>query len=428
MTKRDVLRNVALVLALLTAIGAAWYLIFVPYTLRVAVAPAASEPAQFFTALAHALDREKAPVRLTVLAYPDTRQTAAAIDSGKADLAVVRSDLALPTSGEGVAILHQFMVVLAARPDAEIARFSDLRERKVGVFSQGPGNRTLFEGLAAFYGLTPETITIVPLVSPDEIGKATASREIDALFMAGPRGGRGINRAIRTFQETLGAAPVLIPIHDAAALVRTNPIFTATEIAPGEIRATPPLPAEASATVTFPALIVAHRSLSSKTVYEFTKQLFTLRQTLAGEYTAAARIEALPTERGSPFFVHPGAETYYDATETGFLEPYSDYLWLALFGFGGVASLATWLFSLAFPKRRELVRSEHAELVALMDAARTAPTSAEINKIERRIDQLVAQTSRLIFEGGIDSDQQPAFDLLITRLGAILETRRRELE
>jgi TRAP transporter TAXI family solute receptor len=336
MTKRELLRYIAFVFALLTAIGTAWYILFVPYTLRVAVAPAASEPAQFFTALAHALDREKAPVRLTVQAYSDSRQTAAAIDARKADLAVVRSDLALPTTGDGVAILHQLMVVLAARPDTEIKRFSDLRERKVGVLSQGPGNKTLFEALAAFYDLTPETITIVPLASQDEIGKATASREIDALFMAGPRGGRGINQAIKAFQETLGSAPVLIPIHDASALVRRNPIFTAAEIAPGEIRATPPLPAEATATVTFPALIVAHRSLTSKAVYEFIKQLFTLRQTLAGEYTAAARIEALPTERGSSFSVHPGAETYYDASETGFLEDYSDYLWLALFGFGGV--------------------------------------------------------------------------------------------
>ena len=427
MTKRDVLRNIALVVALMTVMGTAWYIFFVPYTLRVAVAPATSEPAQFFTALAHALDREKAPVRLTVQAYPDNRQTAAAIDAGKADLAVVRSDLALPASGDGVAILHQLIVVLAARPDTGIARFSDLRERKVGVLSQGPANKTLFEGLAAFYGLAPETTTIVPLISLDEIAKATASREIDALFVAGPRGGRGINQAIKSFQDALGSAPALIPIHDAPALVRRNPIFTAAEIAPGEIRVTPTLPTEATAPVTFPALIVAHRSLASKAVYEFTKQLFTLRQTLAGEYTAAARIEALPTERGSAFSVHPGAETYYDATETGLIEKYSDHLWLVVFGFGGVVSLATWLFSLAFPKRRELVRSEHAELVALMDAAREARTFAEIETIERRIDQLVTQTSTLIFDGGIDSDQQPAFDLLLTRLGTILESRRHEI-
>lgn len=35
--------------------------------------------------------------------------------------------------------------------------------------------------------------------------------------------------------------------------------------------------------------------------------------------------------------------------------------------------------------------------------------------------------SGLMFDGGIDAEQQPAFDLLLKRLGAILEVRRREL-
>ena len=427
MTKRDILRYIALGIALLTAIATAWYLLFVPYTLRMAVAPAGGEPAQFLTALAGMLDRQKAPVRLTVLTYPDNRQSAAAIDAGKADLAVVRSDLSLPTTGLGVAILNQLMVVIAARPDQNIARFSDLRGRRVGVLGQGAGNRALFEHLATFYGLPLEAMTIVPLASLDEVSKATTSREIDAAFIVTPRGEQGDIRAAQAFQKALGSAPVLVPVDEAAALVRRNPIFTAAEIAPGEIQASPPIPVAASATVTFHTLIVAHRTLKSKAVYQFTEQLFNLRQTLAGEFQAASYIEALPTERGSPFSVHPGAVTYYDASETGFLEKYSDYLWLGLFGFGTIISLATWLFSLAFPKRRELVFSEHAELIALMDAARVASTLPEIDNIERRVDQLVAQTSKLVFEGSIDSEQQPAFDLLLTRLGTILESRRSEL-
>jgi hypothetical protein len=80
MTKRDVLRYIAPTFALVTAIGASWYLFFVPYALRIAVAPAHSEPAQFLAALARTLEREKAPVRLTVTFYPDNLQTAAIVN------------------------------------------------------------------------------------------------------------------------------------------------------------------------------------------------------------------------------------------------------------------------------------------------------------------------------------------------------------
>jgi hypothetical protein len=210
-------------------------------------------------------------------------------------------------------------------------------------------------------------------------------------------------------------------------LIKRNPTFSADKVAVGEIGATPPMPSEDIAVVTFPSLIVAHRTVPDAKVYEFTKQLFTLRAGLFGQQQAAARIEALPTERDSTFAVHPGAATYFDATETSFIETYSDVMWLALFGFSGVVSMAAWILSLAFPRRRELIQSEHAELVALMDAARAAQTAADIDGIEKRVDQLVAQTSQLIFSGSIDSDRQPAFDVLITRIGQILERRRSEL-
>jgi hypothetical protein len=40
---------------------------------------------------------------------------------------------------------------------------------------------------------------------------------------------------------------------------------------------------------------------------------------------------------------------------------------------------------MAFPKRREMVRSEHAELIALMETARVAPTLFDIDAIDRRM-------------------------------------------
>jgi TRAP transporter TAXI family solute receptor len=425
MNKRDILRYSAF--ALLTAAGVGWYYFFIPHSLRVAVGPAAGEPAQVLAALAQTLEREKAPLRLTVAVHSDNDSASAALGEGKADLAVVRSDGSLPASSVAVAIAHRFIVVLAARPNSGIAKFSDLRGKSLGVIGQGPGNRKLVEMLFVFHGLHPDTTRIVPLASPDRVNTAAAQGLIDALFAAAPRGGDGIARAVAAFQSGVGSSPTLAPLDDAAALAKRNPIFTADKIAPGEIRSLPALPAEEIATVTFPSLIVARRDLADSKIYEFTKHLFMLRLTLAGQFPAAARIEALPTDRDSTFSVHPGAVTYYDASEKAFLENYSDLMWLALFGFSGVVSLAAWLFSMAFPKRREMVRSEHAELIALMETARVAPTLLDIDAIDRRIDQLVAQMSSLMFDGGIDAEQQPAFDLLLKRLGAILEMRRREL-
>jgi hypothetical protein len=426
MTKREVLRYSALVLASTVVAGAIWYWFFVPYTLRIAVGPPTSEPARFFAALAQRLEEENAPLRLVVLSFPDHRSTSAALDNKIADIAIVRSDMGPPQSGLGIAIAHRFVAVLVARPGPD-GDAPDMRKLSVGALGQGPGNLNLFRLLAPSYGLSLDTIKIVALTSPDEIGEAVSSGNINALFVAGPRGGEIIGEAITRFRAATKAPPIVLPMSDSAALIKRYPIFSADKIAAGDIAVTPPLSADEIPTVTFPSLIMARRTLSDAKVYEFTKQLFMLRSGVIGQQQAAARIEALPTDRDATFAVHPGASTYLDADETSFLESYSDVMWLALFGFSGVASVAAWLLSYLFPRRRELVQGEHAELIGLLEAARKADTIEDIDAIESRTDQLVAEASKLMFSGSIDSDRQPAFDILLTRINQILERRRSEL-
>jgi hypothetical protein len=427
MTKREILRYSAFLLASLVVAGAVWYWFFVPYTLRIAVGPPTSEPARFFAALAKSLEQESAPLRLVVLSFPDNQSTAVALDNRKADLAIVRTDSGPPPSGLGIAIAHRFIAALVAQPGPG-GSAPDMNRMAVGVLGQGPGNLKLFELLAASYGLSHNSVRVVALGSPEDIGEAASSGKINALFVAGPRGGEFIGEAINRFRTATKSFPVFVPMSDSSALIKRYPVFSADKIAAGEVTATPPLPGEEISTVTFPSLIMARRTLSNAKVYEFTKQLFTLRAGLIGQQQAAARIEALPTDRDATFSVHPGASTYFDATETSFLESYSDVMWLALFGFSGVVSVAAWLISFAFPKRRELVQSEHSELLGLIGAARNAETLIDIENIEKRIDHLVTQTSQLIFSGGIDTDHQPAFDILLTRLNQILEKRRSDLK
>jgi hypothetical protein len=426
MTKREVLRYSALMLASLVAIGAIWYWFFVPYTLRIAVGPTTSEPARFFAALAKSLELEKAPLRLFVLSFPENQSSSVALDNNKADIAIVRTDAGLPPSGLAIAVAHRFIPILVARPGPD-GTVPDLDKLTVGVFGHRLGNLKLFELLAPSYGLSQDSVRTERLSSVEEIGEAVRSGKVDALFIAAPRGSDILFEAINRFRAAAASPPVFVPISDSSRLIKRHPAFAADKIAGGEISAKPPLPEEETLTVTFPALIVARRTLSNAEVYEFTKQLFTLRSGLMGQQQAAARIEALPTDRDATFTVHPGASTYFDATETSLLENYSDVMWLALFGFSGVASLAAWLLSYAFPKRRELVQGEHSELIGLLEAARKAATFEDIEAIERRTDQLVADASQLIFSGSIDSDRQPAFDILLTRINQILERRRAEL-
>lgn len=74
-----------------------------------------------------------------------------------------------------------------------------------------------------------------------------------------------------------------------------------------------------------------------------------------------------------------------------------------------------------------MVKAEFAELLELMERARAATSTAEIDKIEREIDKLVTVTSQLLFDGSIDDIHQPAFDLILARIETVLEAKRQEL-
>lgn len=427
MTKRDILGYLALALGALTAAGILWYIYFVPYTLKVAVGPPNTEPTELLAAMSAAIERDNASVRLVLVPFANLAETSGALDAHQADLAVVRTDLSLPTSGLAVAIVHQYIALMLARPQANIKRFTDLRNHSVGVVSQGPGNISLLETLMASYGLMRDTTRVVPLTSVDEIAAAIVSGRIDALFVTGPRGGRLITQSFHAFSGAIKGAPVLVPISEAAALVARNPVFALGEIAPGELGITPLVPAKEVQTLTFPALLVASNRLASKAVQEFTRELFSLRHALLAQNPAAGRIEKLSTDRGESFAVHPGAATYYDAEEAGLLSGLSDWFWVGMLGLGGLGSMGAWILSRLFPRRREMVQAEFTELLELMEKARGATSTAEIEKVEREIDKLVTVTSQLLFDGSIDDIHQPAFDLILARIETVLEAKRQEL-
>jgi TRAP-type uncharacterized transport system substrate-binding protein len=426
-TKRDLLGYLSLLLAAIAGAVFIWYMYFVPHTLRIGIFPSGSEPAQFISALAKSLKQQAASVRLVVVPFATNEELTRALESQKLDLAVVRTDDNLPTSVLGVAILHQFVVTTLVRPAIDVKKFSDLKGRTVGVLGRGQSNLKLFETFAGLHGIPVGSIKTRIINTPEALPTIEGADKFDAIFIVAPRGGSGLILTYRAYETLMRAAPVVLPMGEVSSMMTRNPAFAKGEIVPGELSNSPLTPAAAAATINFPALIVARRQLASAAVEEFTKHLFGLRQSLAAQFPGGAAIAALSTERGAPFAVHPGAAVYYDASETPFLERYSDLMWLVLFGFSGVASAAAWLWSKALPKQQELVRTEFNDIVALIDRARGATEPADLEAIERAADRLVVTVAEHVFKGLITTDQQQlSFDLLFARLSSIIEDKRRQ--
>ena len=93
------------------AAGGYWYFVS-PTRLTVAVAPRDGVEERLIRAYAEALVSENRDIRLRVVPYDGVKESAEALRQKKADLAVVRPDVALPPNGATVAILREEAVIL----------------------------------------------------------------------------------------------------------------------------------------------------------------------------------------------------------------------------------------------------------------------------------------------------------------------------
>ena len=97
---------IASVLAISGTAAVAYYVASQPTRLKIAVGPPDSEDVRAVEAIANQLKRERSNFRLHMIVRAGPVDAAKAIDSGEADLAVVRRDLGLPR-WRGVAICQE---------------------------------------------------------------------------------------------------------------------------------------------------------------------------------------------------------------------------------------------------------------------------------------------------------------------------------
>src|SRR5262249_19737913 len=122
--------TVAICLLIAGIAGASFYEATRPITLTIAVGPPTGDDAKLIQALARHLGNDRgAPIRLHVEATEGAADSAKALDDRKAELAVVRRDIAMPKAGLAVAILRKSVAVLMVPAAGSPARGAAAKAR-----------------------------------------------------------------------------------------------------------------------------------------------------------------------------------------------------------------------------------------------------------------------------------------------------------
>lgn len=453
--------------------AAAFYVLTRPTEVKIAVGPRNSEDARVVEAIAAHFKSEKASVRLNVIVKDGgPLEAAKSIESGEADLAVVRRDVAMPGQGHVVAILRKNVVVLfvpaaelvkaaparrargapakpAAKPKVE--KIEDLAGKRVAIIGRSQTNVNLLKSIVQQYRIdpasivvlesawqpnTPGKINVIQLeVNADNIGATMRDSKADAIMSVGP-----VSSSVTAAAIAAGTrdkeAPTFLEIGASEAIAERNPVYESTEIKAGAFGGAPPRPEESVETIGVNHYFVARRKLSDDVVADFTRLLLTNRQAIAvnlrshdrmSEATAVAKIEGPDTDKAAAVPVHPGAAAYIDGELKSFFDRYNDLLYygLMVFSFFGsaLAGLATYTKSDDRARRLRVLE----KLLEVTKEARTAESLQRLDELQDETDKIMAGMIHDVEANALDEAALAAFSITLDQAQLALSDRRASL-
>src|SRR5262245_48180480 len=460
MLRHTWLVTIAGILALAGLVAAAFYYSSQPTTLKIAVGPPNSEDVRVVQTIAQQLARERASIRLRILVKDGPIESSKAVDSGEADLAVVRRDRAMPQNGQAVAILRRNVVVFVAPPPPpappaaatkgkrpakkaaakddeskksgkdkdkddepkKLEKIEELVGKRIAVIGRTEANINLLNIILKQYEIAPEKVQVIQLDTTD-VGPAIRESKVDAIMSVGPLSSRITADAVAAAARDQ-EAPSFLAIDASEAIVQRFPVYESTEIPAGAFGGAPQRPAEAVETIGVSHYIVARRTLDESTVGDFARLLFGARQVLSNDLPSVAKIEAPDTDKDAAVAVHPGAAAYIDGEQKSFFERYNDWIYYGLMILSFLGSATAWLMN--YSKVDDRVQKLHAldQLMALIRAAREAPDVPALDRLQAEADDILQAAIQQVENNALDQAGLQAFSLALQQTRGAIADRR----
>jgi TRAP transporter TAXI family solute receptor len=411
---------------LLGAIGISalgYYIATLPMTLRIAVGPVANENVRIVSAAIQTLQRERESFRLKLVLTEGSAQSAAALDAGKADLAVVRTDSSYPRNGATVAIMHVDHAILVAPGGSGVKTFADLKGKSVALARDNQPNARLLKLLSAQAGLGEDDIRI-EAVRFQDLRTALDQGRIQAIFAIAPTSGRLLFEVVNVVTEAGKGDIAFIAIPETSAIEQRNPLIEADTLVRGLFGGPTPRPEQDTPTVTVSHQLLASKNLSDATISDFTRVILNAKAQIATEAPLASRMEAPDQEKTTPIPIHPGTITYLDGNTTTFLERYGDWFYIGIMGVGLGGSAIAGYFSYAAARTRESVLNLLVELEALIAAAPRAGDAPALEAVESKIDAIFNRTLKAAMANDIDAAAMTAFTMAFQKARDVIRDRR----
>ena len=412
---------------LVVALGAAavawiWYpWVFSPhYTIHIAAGPIGSAGQKFSAAFKREMADEHPRVRLVLSEAGSLELSAEDFQSGKYDLAVVRSDHPAAASGGTIVVLRRIAMVIMAPASSRAKSMKDLVGKKIAVLDTTPDDDPLLRTVSDFYSIRPSDLERMTLA---DLGGALKTKRFAAVIATGATGGGAVADAVKAMVKATGKVPKFIDL-EAKEITAQNPLYEEMTILPGAFVAAPAVPGEELTTVAVAVRVVAKNSMLNDVAGEITRLLLSTRAKLAASLPQAGQIEAPETDKKGVLRAHPGAAAYLDGTQESLFDQVMTQLFNVSIIGGVLGSLVLWFSGFWRKHRPDEIQKNLARLPAMMREAKSAPIS-QLSVIEEELDALSGWLLERFVHEKIAPDRINGVVVIISHIRLLIERRRK---
>jgi len=424
-------RTAALVVAvafLLAGVALGVLYLWSPHAvLRITTGPEGSNAARFIAGFVKVAEARHPRIKFQSVAVPDLTASAKALEDGKADLAIIRSDAHLPTNGETLVILRQDVVAVIVPHHSAIASLPDLAGKTVAI-PAGPAQNDdshALDLLLSFYNVAPEAVKreFLPL---DEIGPAVEHKKVAAVFAIGPVGPGPAIDAVGAIAHASKGAPKILAFDDADAIAKRFPAFESYDVPEGGLHGKPQVPDDTVTTVAVNYRIVVPITMPDIVANAIGRSILTAKAQLMNISPMANQISAPDVSDQNPLLpIHPGFADYLNNGDQSFFDQAQRYLYIFGIPLSIGASLLTLAVSMFNARGAKKDRDAMARLLALANEANTADRE-RLDALEQELHEAVAACVERSSEA--DKDEQWKTSLAIQHAMRRFERRDQALK
>ncbi len=410
-----------LVIAL--ALGAIYY--WSPRaTLRITTGPAGGIAHRFISAFVSVTTALHPHIRFETVPVANLEESSKALEEGKVNIALVRSDVRPPVNGQTLVILRRDVIAIVLPAKSPIKNMTGLSGKTLAV-PNGPlqdYNSRALDMILGYYNIDSASVKreFLPI---SEIGLAIHHHKAAAALAVGPIGPGDAVDVVASIAKATKGAPGILEIDEGDAIAKQFPAFETIDVPEGAFRGHPPIPDDTVKGLAVSYRFVVPLRMLNIVAAALARSIIKAKSNLMAVTPTASQIEAPDTDSENPLLpVHPGVAAYLTSGDQSFFDQLQQYFYVVGIPLSVAASLTALVTGHWRSRKLQNEQRQILRLLVISDEAVKADFF-ELEKLDVEFRVIVASCVNKLVEGKGPAEQLPV-SLAIDHARRSIEARK----